>query len=220
VYAATLSPAGVVSGTQLVLGTATEATAWTDYGNSRVQLAMGTNSAIVAWRQKGTAGATYDHVRYIIMDTNLGSVIAGPFDLTVEPESYTPTGAAFVGSTFAIASLGYYTYDDTVRVYRIDAITGQVLNSVTVPNPAGGNDPRLQSDTQLAAVHGGFGLSMSRGTTITWGWAPELSGTFQLTDVVSGTTSSAGIVAASATSAAMVWTDGTDVKGTIMTCGP
>ena len=217
-YVATMTTAGVVSGAHTVTTAAAESAGApyfsSAYGN--VQVAMGPKTAIVAWGGRPPTGdsAGYDVLRYAIMDTDLNGVLKGPFDVGRGGGPYIITSAAHVGTSFAIARQS--SDGANVTVFRVDETTGAILGSAAIANGASG------SDVKLLGIHGGFALTISRGSYIGFAWvAEDLAGGIQLQDLFnlgSSTTSSGGLAAIDPTHFAVAWADG-QLKGTIVSCG-
>jgi hypothetical protein len=213
VYVGTMSTSGVVSNIHTITGTLADQQVYTINDNARVYLAMGSTSALVAYRSKSTG-----HARFWIMDTSLAATIAGPLDYTANSDETSAMGVAHVGSSFAFAT--QYSDGKTVRLHRIDDRTGATLATVVVTNPSAGTDTYLEADVQMTAVGSGFGLTMSRGSNVAFGWMREdFVGGPVLTEVLTGSSTSSRIAAVDAKHVAMVWTDGV-VKGTMLTCAP
>jgi hypothetical protein len=125
---------------------------------------------------------------------------------------------AHVGSSFALATQSDDT--KTIRVHRIDDKTGLELAYAVITNPAAGVDTVTGADCDMAAVGGGFAITMSRGVDIGFGWAREdLAGGFALTEINTASASSGRLAPVDAKHVAITWNDGA-VKAAMLTCSP
>jgi hypothetical protein len=217
VYVATMTTAGVVSGAHTVTADPNESwiPAYFTGAFANVQVALGSSTAVVAWVSRLTGGPLqgYDVVRWAIMDVDLNGILKGPFDTGAGNGPFLVTSAAHVGSTFAIATQN--TSGTAPVIYAIDDVSGALKGSATLANGAGG------SDVQMLGIHGGFALTISRGTFIGFAWASENLASVQLQDLFnlgSSSTSSGGLVGIDNTHFAVAWADG-QLKGTIVGCG-
>ncbi|MBM4362612.1 MAG: hypothetical protein FJ104_08015 [Deltaproteobacteria bacterium] len=179
-------------------------------GTRRMALAVGPKSALVAYPH---SGGGWWRFRAVLLDQDLGKVLAGPIDFPLIYSQPRGVSVAHRGTSFVVAMSDQST---TVLVSRLHELTGETLGSTTVANPVSHGDP------QLVTTPTGVMLGLSRGTSVGFGWAPEdvTKGGFAMRDVYSTRTASAAApVAIDARRAVIAWQDGA-VKIAPLVCGP
>ena len=209
-YAATMSPAGLVSTQHLLDPVSPLATTYYTVSLAQPAVAVGGSSALVAWSCPDAGGW---HLCTAVAQKNLASLTTPPLKAWESTGGSTfPTSVTHVGSSFIVA----WQRGTTLGLTRFHETTGAVLKTISLESPLGGGDLRV------AAVAGGVALTAARGLYLSYLWIPESLDAASLifTDLAPATTMSGiSIAPVDASTFAIVYQDGA-LRARLVKCQP
>lgn len=221
-YVSTLTTGGALGGTKTPLVDPAEVTlAYPGVANGgayiaagfRVAIAAGPSSSLVAY-PRVPASTSSTRSRHVVLDPNLGAVLAGPVDVESATHEY-PLAATYSGGSFFVVTEEWGVAGP--RLHRVHPLTGAVTATTRVPSTVPWQDPRV------APMPGGVLVTYAKGTSVSFAWVQEAfaADTIAPRDVYSGgtTVSSPTAVGVDAKAAVMAWQDD-GVKVVRLVCGP